>query len=254
MQTFFMALTPHKRKHVLASRGEKEKEDMVLHVCRREKVENYWFCANVRLRTPLAVLEQHGAIHPGPPTRLPQYGTAKEGQWLPLYKTTIKENQSVQVSPRNGLEKQGLKAGNILSHIDSDIGPIPSDGGDYLRFVKAFRRIIESKETVDTIVANLKALLQQHPRYQAFARMHAPDFVTTWFLNTLLTIPGLDPKSAQRLFTVGYRTPDELKKADDLILRQKAQIDEATIMKIHNFFGSPTQPEREDGNGVSALG
>jgi hypothetical protein len=130
--------------------------------------------------------------------------------------------------------------------IDSDIGLIPNNGGEYLHFVKAFRRIIEGRDVPESIIVKLNALLQYNNTYRAFAKKHAPDFVMMWFLNALLVIPGLDPNTAQRLFAAGYHTIDELRGADTLVLRNSAHIHDEMIEKIRRFFEGPAPPEQEE--------
>lgn len=216
-----------------------------------EEVETYWFCANVQLRTPLAVLEKHGTFHPGPPTQLPRYGTAKDGKWIPVHRPSSANRRGAEDSPRVEVrlspEKNSTEhEAHLPRYIDSDIGLIPSNGGEYIRFVKSFRQIIEGSDTPDVIIAKLEALLQYSNAYREFAKKHAPDFITTWFLNILLTIPGLDPNTAQRLFAAGYRTIDELRIASDLDLRERTQIDDAMLEKIHKFFDSLVPLEQKE--------
>lgn len=201
--------------------------DFFTHVGKVEAIDGYWFCARIQLRTPLVVLEQHGAFHPGPPTQLPEYGSAKEGMWLPL--------------------SQAAKL-HLPLYVDSDIGPIPRDGGDYLRFLKAFRQIVEAKTSVDVTIARLKTLLQQNETYQGFARKHAPDLIMMWFLNELLVIPGLAPRSARRLFDAGYRTIEELREADDAVLQDILQ-DEVALSKIRRFLADRSQLVEERAKG-----
>jgi predicted RecB family nuclease len=67
-----------------------------------------------------------------------------------------------------------------------------------------------------------------------------------WFLNALLIIPGLDPNTAQRLFAAGYRTIDELRVANDLVLRERTQIDDAMLEKIRRFVGSVAPLEQRE--------
>jgi hypothetical protein len=214
VRTFLTALSKQQAEQRQRGDDEGPLGDVVAHCFVAEKIVGYWFCARVQLETPLAVLEQHGTFHPGPPLQLPEYGSAKEGMWLPLSQAT-----KLQLPP----------------YVDSDIGPIPSDGGDYLRFVKAFRRIIEAKTSVDVTIAQLNALLQHNATYQVFAKKHAPDFVMMWFMNELLVVPGLDPKSARQLFTAGYRTIEELRAAPDSVLQGILQ-EEATVKKIRRFM------------------
>jgi ERCC4-type nuclease len=129
----------------------------------------------------------------------------------------------------------------LPAYVDSDIGPIPSDGGDYLRFVKAFRRIVEAKTSVDLTITQLNALLQENRAYDIFAKLHAPDLATMWFMNALLAVPGVDPKSAQRLFAAGYRTIEELRVAHDTVLQDLLQIDSTALEKIRSFVKSDSQ-------------
>lgn len=193
------------------------------HRASGEKISGYWFCARVQLRTPFAILDKHGTFHPGPPTHLPWHGTVNEGIWLPVYLST-------QSQP--------------LPYLESDIGLIPHDGGDYLRFVKSFRQIVEAKISADMKIVQLNLLLQRNVTYQDFAKKFGPDFVTTWFVNDLLVIPGINPQKALRLFSAGYRTVEELTTARDSSLRDILQIDEATMTKIRTFVDEYAKREQ----------
>lgn len=199
-------------------------QEAVRHISRLPEVHNYWFCARIQLRTPLAVLEKHETIHRGPPASLPRYGEATEGLWVPIYQSSKRPFPLI---------------------VDSDIGPIPKNGGDYLPFVKAFRQIIEAQDPVDLTISKLQMLCQQNAAYRAFAAKHAPDFVTAWFTGALLGVPGVTPKIAQQLFAAGYRTVEELQNADAYTLQQMLQVDETTIKKMRSVVGgSPSRLEQ----------
>lgn len=246
-----MELILHRRRSSEPNNKSITRNGSYAHICLLEEVETYWFCANVQLRTPLAVLEKHGTFHPGPPTQLPHYGAAKDGKWIPVYKSRLVDTRGVQDSrshePHPPTAKSNTDYGTRLPpFIDSDIGPIPSDGGEYIHFVESFRRIIEEDDLIDVTIAKLKALLQHSNAYQVFAKKHAPDLVTMWFLNTLLAIPGLDPHTAQRLFAAGYRTIDELRVANDLVLRERTHIDDVMLAKIRRSVGNPAPLQQKE--------
>lgn len=218
-----------------------------------EILNGYRFCATMSLRTPLKVLEHHDERHPGPAERLPRYGESRDGIWIHQTKSWAEiagrptpeidyTSPAYIASFRERLRRHGFgeeQAANAIPNaMASDIGPIPQDGGDYLHFLKDFRRIVESEDSLDKKVAKLNGLFQSNATYTAFAKKHGPDLATAWFAQAFCEIPGISQKIADVLFSAGYRTLEELKTVDDLTLQKLPGIGPGTVKKIRKVVGS----------------
>jgi Helix-hairpin-helix domain len=221
-----------------------------------EILNGYRFCATLSLRTPLKVLEHHDERHPGPAERLPRYGESRDGIWIHQIKSwseitgrPIPEidctSPAYIASFRERLRQHGFgeeQAANAIPNaMASDIGPIPQDGGDYLHFLKDFRRIVESGDSLDKKVAKLNGLFQSNATYTAFAKKHGPDLATAWFAQALGEILGISQKRANVLFSASYRTLEELKTVDDLTLQKLPGIGPGTVKKIREVDSLPLQ-------------
>lgn len=122
-------------------------------------VKGYRWCATMQLRTPLASLELHGRVFALGELR-PELQPEWVGIWMPELKTWAE------------LGIKGLRELPV-STMASDIGYIPSDGGRYLPFLIAFRRIVEGEGTAFDKIAAVDRLscqrehawvLEHHPR------------------------------------------------------------------------------------------
>ncbi len=115
------------------------------------------FGATMQLRTPWRVLSRHGEIHDGltdpPPIACEQW----EGYWTPELKS---------------VKELGIDIPEIVvkgETMASDIGQIPGDGGDYLKFLLKVRTIVELDEPIESRKARLSEELRQ-PEWASFCR------------------------------------------------------------------------------------
>lgn len=98
-------------------------------------MNGYQFSATMQIGTPLKYLEMHGQINSGPAKNLPQV-PQEHGIWLPKLKSWAELGISGLKEPPEGT-------------MASDIGQIPTNGGEYLNFLKAFREIVESNKHIE---------------------------------------------------------------------------------------------------------
>jgi|GEM_PF-3094390 len=95
-------------------------------------LNGYKFTAIMQCRTPLSVLVQHGRLEKKPMHRLPLIAKEQwQGVWIPVLKSYRELGMDVNEIP--------------MGTMASEIGQIPEDGGDYLRFLIFARTIKESK-------------------------------------------------------------------------------------------------------------
>lgn len=92
-----------------------------------DTVVGYQFVATMQCRNSLSVLEQHGRIESLPPEILPKIIKEPwQGIWTPRTKSW---------------RDLGIDIDEMPSNMASEIGYIPSDGGDYLRFLLVVKSI-----------------------------------------------------------------------------------------------------------------
>ncbi|HCH7897830.1 TPA: hypothetical protein NHU29_005572 [Raoultella ornithinolytica] len=92
-------------------------------------LDGYRFSATMQMRTPTSVLCQHGRIDKVPAHKLPRIVKQDwQGIWLPHLKPA---------------EELGSWARDVKGAMASDVGYVPQDGGDFLRFLLLAHQIVE---------------------------------------------------------------------------------------------------------------
>lgn len=188
-------------------------------------IKGYEFFATLKITTPSYVLNHHGEILKSIPNETPQYGTFSEGIWLP--KTVSWKSL--------GLDIEEMPEGESAS----DVGPINSK--EYLPFLKKFREIVESNDTVDFKIKTILTLCNSDKRYKAFCQRlndHYDEFPESFFYQKLAIIPGIGKKASKHLFYAGYKTIDDLKNCSESELSSVSGIGTITIKNIKEFFKS----------------
>lgn len=187
------------------------------------------FCATMQLRTPLRVLLRHGEIFSDLPNEPPQIARSMwEGIWT-TFGPSFREL---------GIELDEPSPG----HIASEIGPIPLDGGDYLKFLIAVRRIVESVNLIDERIASLVNEVGQS-QWSMFkhARFHgAYDIADCFFPLFVDAIPRLTRRAAEGLRRMGLDTPDALDGATDEQLLAVSGIGPRTLVEIRKKCAETT--------------
>lgn len=187
------------------------------------------FCATMQLRTPLRVLLRHGEIFNDLPNEPPQIARA---QWEGIWTTKTRSFREL------GIELDEPPPG----HIASSIGPIPVDGGDYLKFLIAVREIVESANSVDE---RLKSLADEvsRPKWSMFkhARFHSSYDIADYFFPAFLgEIPRLARKAAEELRRLGLDAADALDGAADAQLLDVPGIGPCTLLEIRKKCAETT--------------
>ena len=178
------------------------------------------FGATIQLRTPLRVLARHGEIHDGlsdPPAIAREQW---EGYWLPLLKS-FKEL---------GIDLPDMK----LAHTQaSDIGPIPLDGGEYLKFLIKIRTIVEADSSVEVRRSLLREELRK-PEWNEFCtKLGGNQNVSEQFFPPFIqTIKGLPSDTIAAMWAAGITTPEQLKNSADTTLKAIKGIGPAKLTTI----------------------
>lgn len=166
------------------------------------------FGATIQLRTPLRVLVRHGEIHDGlsdPPAIAREQW---EGYWLPLLKS-FKEL---------GIDIPEISLSSRTT--SSDIGQIPSDGGEYLKFLIKIRTIVEADSSVEDRRTLLRKELRQ-PEWNEFCtKLGGNQNVSEQFFPPFIqTIKGLPSDAIAAMWEAGTTTPEQLENSTDSTLK-----------------------------------
>lgn len=166
------------------------------------------FCATMQLRTPLRVLLRHGEIHTDRTKQPPKIALEMwEGIWVP------------EVKPYPGMPPPGMMA--------STFGPIPTDGGDYLPFLIAVRRIIEAHDTIEHRIEKLREM-PLVAGWKTYVDKHGPSHISEsrgidWIIDCFFprfikSIPKLTAGIVDELSRFGLDTPNRIAAATDEVL------------------------------------
>lgn len=191
--------------------------DAVYH-SNQDIVDGVEFIATLQLRTPYHILERHGQIFMGLPSKAPQYGDSRHGMWLVKLK-------SWGVAEMDEIAARSPHA--------SDIGPIIAE--EYLPFLKAFRQIVETNNPVAERLAQVELLATRSGNFkEIFVRLSSSyeDFPASYFYRELTELPGIGIKSAKLLFDKGLHTKNEIQSASQDTLLSVTGIGKKTIEKL----------------------
>lgn len=172
------------------------------------------YSATLQLRTPLAYLEMDGEFSPGrrkPPLVGPAENFLEDGTGFNPYGTWLPEidYEGLGFPP----PPPGTRAASW--------GPVrcgSSEEKELLSFLKSFRYIVETAETLDQKLAELADLSTSTPaNRRVWQKVVAsePGFPDSFFYGELCRLPGVGPKAAERLYRAGFRTAEEIQAASD---------------------------------------
>lgn len=177
-------------------------------------ITGWRYSATLLLRTPLAYLERHGEFSPGPkepPLIGPGENTLPDGTGFNSY-----GGWGRVIDP-------GILPPSKLATCASELGPIrigSKDEKELLSFLKAFRYIVETGETLDQMLSELEELSTSTPGNRwLWARYSEsnPLWPDSYFIGHLwMTLPkGVGPSKAEKLYQAGFRTVEEVQAASD---------------------------------------
>jgi hypothetical protein len=192
------------------------------------------FIATLQLRTPLRVLLRHGEIHTNINTAPPQIiKELWEGIWTA--KTKTYRELGVDIDEVTGLT------------CASDIGQIPRDGGEYLKFLIAIRKIVELDEPIENRIDKLremqmvddwKAYIEKHGGIEKIIRYFFPKFIDT--------IPSLNQSTEDELCKLDLDTPNRIAAAPDQTLLNVKGIGQAKLKTIRDYCAGITDNRDAD--------
>jgi len=194
-------------------------------------VGGWRYSATLQLQTPLAYLEMDGEFSPGPeePSLVgPAENFLEDGTGFNAYGIWLREID---------FEGQGLSPPPPGMRATS-WGPVrvgSSDEKDLLSFLKSFRYIVETAETLDQKLAELAELSTSNQANQRFWQKLVasdPGFPDSFFYWKLCDLPGVGIKVAERLYRAGFRTLEEIQAASDAELLLIEGIGKKVISKV----------------------
>lgn len=172
----------------------------------RDVLKGWKYCATMQLRTPLRVLEMHGRVWPkedGDPPSSPM----GEGVWTMLTKSMAELGVN-----RPDLD---IRSGTMAS----EIGPIPNDGGDFLRFLKSVRRIVERFDSIEDRRSDLRVELARPEWAEIIGKIGGKeDVYDRFFVDFLFMIPELSSETRELLWEQELTTPAKLAAKTDMEL------------------------------------
>ena len=169
--------------------------DSDVRVTSGDALKGVQFSATMQLRTPLRVLLHHGEIHSKMPDDI-IIRSQWEGIWLPATKTFSELGIDMP-------EPEGIMA--------SQIGYIPSNGGDYLPFLIRVREIVETVNSVDWRITELKKLLAEQRFVDSINRSGGISAVINYFFPLFIfTLPGLTELHRKNMMELDLLTPSKI--------------------------------------------
>ncbi|MDQ2701741.1 MAG: helix-hairpin-helix domain-containing protein [Pseudomonadota bacterium] len=208
---------------------ETRRHDMPMVPPGNEDIITGWrFCATMQMRTPLAILRQHNRLVPASPDGPPQLTTEMwQGIWLPDL----------------GSEWNFLDEGASMA---SEIGPVPSDGGDYLPFLIAVRTISEGSGTIAEMDAALRALTKERgPRGTPNSKFYSGRALVDRVLPRTIHLLPVPAPVRENLLAAGYKTLAKVQAATDDTLLAIKGLGPKGLANIREFLTTATDLHAE---------
>jgi hypothetical protein len=182
------------------------------------------FVATMNPWVPLRVLLRHGELHSDmtrPPPRIAHDGS--EGIW---------------VSKMCSFRSMGIPMDEPPPGImASTIGPIPNDGGDFLKFLIVVREIVESDRTVEARACRLHEELTRTfwCKFVSALGGDPSQLVSMFFPYTIDTIPGLTMPARDAFERLGLNTAAKVAATPDIDLLGIKGIGPAKLKAIREW-------------------
>lgn len=192
-------------------------------------IAGWRYSATLQLRTPLAYLERHGEFSPGP-QEPPMVGRAEShlpdgtgfnpyGIWLRVI--------NPEILPPSTSTRRATEWGQV--RIGSE------DERNLISFLKSFRYIVETAETLEQKLAELAELSNSTPaNRKVWLKVVGSEsgFPESFFYGELCCLPGVGMKVAERIYRAGFRTIAEIQAASDEDLLKVEGIGKGFLRKL----------------------
>lgn len=220
MATFLRKLFGLNREAESASAEEARRHDMPMVPPGNEDIITGWrFCATLQMRTPLAILQEHNRLVPATPAGPPQLTNEMwQGIWVPDL----------------GSDWDFLSEGASMA---SEVGAIPRDGGDYLPFLIAVRKISEGEATVAGKEAALRALTKERgPHGTPYSKFRSADALVDQVLPKAIHLLPIPRPVREDLLAAGYTTLARIQAASDAALLSVKGLGPKSLANIRKFL------------------
>ncbi|MYM90612.1 hypothetical protein GTP91_25995 [Rugamonas sp. FT82W] len=208
------------------------REQAMLHPSQRDGLHDGWvYCAQLRFQTPLEFLRQHGNEQ-NDKTLCPDDLPCEYGSWLPKLKS---------------FRAMGIEIDEPPHFMASPVGPIPRDGGDYLKFLIAIRTAAEAEGTIQQRRDAIEAQVAR-PQWAQFTAHpgHYVDQICDYFFPTFLsTVTALPRKTVTAMAEVAMDTPERIELASDEQLLKFKGIGPALLLKLRTRCAEITTHRNE---------
>lgn len=196
-------------------------------------IAGWRYSATFQLRTPLKYLEMHGTFSPGseePALVGPAENFLEDGTGFNAYGIWLRV-----------IDYEGLSFDPPPPGMRAAEGGMVEIGGteekELLSFLKSFRYIVETGETLDQMLSELEELSTSTPgNRRMWARFSggSPPFPHSYFIGQLwMKLPkGVGPSRAEKLYLAGFRSIEEIQAASDEQLLQIPGIGKGLLKKI----------------------
>lgn len=185
-------------------------------------VRGWKFGATMQLQTPLRVLERHGEISNGlgdPPAIARDQS---EGYWTPVLKSNVE--LGMPNVPEVSVNWKTMA---------SDIGQIPIDGGQYLKFLLRVRGIVERHVPIEARKSALSEELKNLEWSEFVRKLGGKQSIQNSFFPSFIEcIKGLSSDTIGVLWDAKLTTPATLSAATDNQLRAIKGIGPAKLNAI----------------------
>lgn len=185
-------------------------------------IQQYQLIASMQLQTPHRILQLHGKtiLKDDPLLELPIQ--SNHGVWLPVPPSLFIDNKELNLP--------------VLSEVASEIGPISSSGGKFLRFLLSIRSIAERQASIDKRVQSLKEEMSSEHWQDIVKKMKGMDGIIDrlfpFFVNS---IPKIPQHLTESLKAKGLTNPKKILEAEDEELLSIKGIGPARLAAIKKY-------------------
>lgn len=196
-------------------------------------IAGWRYSATLQLRTPLSYLQMDGEFIPGrqkPPLVGPALNFLEDGTgfnpygiWLPVI-----DYKALGFPPPP--ESKRAAAGGMVR-----VGS--QEEREVLSFLRSFRYIVETGETLDQMLSELEELSSSSPGNRRMWNLYLqadPLWPDSYFIGELeIQLPkGVGPSKAERLYLAGFRTVEEINAASDAELLHVEGLGKGLLRKL----------------------
>lgn len=198
-------------------------------------IAGWRYLATLQLNTPLAFLERDAEYSPGfkePSPVGPITSSLEDGTGFNSFGMWLQEIDH-SILPPSPNEQRASELGSIR------VGS--SEERELVSFLKSFRYIVETAETLDQQLSELKELSTSTEGNKTVWSKYSkgdPLWPDSYFIGQLwIQLPkGVGPAKAKNLYLAGFRTIEEIRAASDENLLRVDGLGKGLLRKLRDFL------------------